>query len=101
MNLQGKTILVLGMGETGLSMVKWLLRQGAKVRAADSRLEPPNWQQIATEFPTVQLHTGKFSAPVFDGIDMIAISPGVPLADLDRTGAGEVRQQRHGGRGAA
>jgi len=81
MNLQGKTILVLGMGETGLSMVKWLLRQGAKVRAADSRPEPPNWQRITTEFPAVQLHTGKFAAPVFNGIDMIAISPGVPLAD--------------------
>lgn len=81
MNLQGKTILVLGMGETGLSMVKWLLRQGAKVRAADSRLEPPNCRQITVEFPAVQLHTGRFTAPVFDGIDMIAISPGVPLAD--------------------
>lgn len=81
MNLQGKTILVLGMGETGLSMVKWLLRQGAKVRAADSRPEPPNWQRITTEFSAVQLHTGKFAAPVFNGIDMIAISPGVPLAD--------------------
>ncbi|QOJ24767.1 MAG: UDP-N-acetylmuramoyl-L-alanine--D-glutamate ligase [Gammaproteobacteria bacterium] len=81
MNVQGKTILVLGMGETGLSMVKWLLRQGATVRVADSRLEPPNWQQIAAEFPAVQLHKGKFTATVFDGIDMIAISPGVPLAD--------------------
>ena len=81
MNLQDKTILVLGMGETGLSMVKWLLRQGAKVRAADSRLEPPNWRQISAEFPTVQLHKGKFAAAIFNDIDMIAISPGVPLAD--------------------
>ncbi len=81
MNVQDKTVLVLGMGETGLSMVKWLLRQGATVRAADSRSEPPNWQQITAGFPSVQLHKGKFTASIFNDIDMIAISPGVPLAD--------------------
>lgn len=81
MNLQDKTVLVLGMGETGLSMVKWLLRQGAKVRVADSRMEPPNWKEIMETFPAVQGYKGKFEAPIFDGIEMIAISPGVPLSD--------------------
>ena len=32
MNLQGKKVLVLGLGETGVSMVKWLTRQNANVR---------------------------------------------------------------------
>jgi UDP-N-acetylmuramoylalanine--D-glutamate ligase len=81
MNLQGKIVLVLGMGETGLSMVKWLSRQGAKVRVADSRMEPPNWKEIMEIFPTVQVYKGKFEAKIFDDIEMIAISPGVPLAD--------------------
>ena len=81
MNLQGKTVLVLGMGETGLSMVKWLVRQGAIVRAADSRLEPPHWKEIMETHPTVKGYKGKFEGKVFDGIEMIAMSPGVPLAD--------------------
>lgn len=81
MNLQGKTVLVLGMGETGLSMVKWLSRQGAQVRVADSRPEPPNWKEVTQAFPAVQVYKGKFESGIFDGIDMIAISPGVPLAD--------------------
>src|SRR5687768_14399944 len=81
MNLQGKTVLVLGMGETGLSMVKWLSRQGAKVRVADSRMEPPGWKEIVEAFPLLQIHKGKFEAKIFDDIEMIAISPGVPLAD--------------------
>lgn len=81
MNLQGKIVLVLGMGETGLSMVKWLSRQGAKVRVADSRMEPPNWKEIMEIFPVVQAYKGKFEAKIFDDIKMIAISPGVPLAD--------------------
>ena len=82
MNLQGKMVLVLGMGETGLSMVKWLSRQDAKVRVADSRMEPPNWKEIMQAFPQVQVYTGKFETKIFDDIEMIAISPGVPLADL-------------------
>jgi len=81
MILQDKTVLVLGMGETGLSMVKWLVRQGAIVRAADSRLEPPHWKEIMETHPTVKAYKGKFEAKIFDGIEMIAMSPGVPLAD--------------------
>lgn len=81
MILQGKTVLVLGMGETGLSMVKWLARQGATVRAADSRMEPPHWKEIMETHPAVQVYKGKFEGKIFDGIEMIAMSPGVPLAD--------------------
>jgi len=81
MILQGKTVLVLGMGETGLSMVKWLARQGATVRAADSRMEPPHWKEIMEAHPAVQVYKGKFESKIFDGIEMIAMSPGVPLAD--------------------
>ena len=81
MNLQDKIVLVLGMGETGLSMVKWLSRQGAKVRVADSRMEPPGWKEVVEAFPLLQVYKGKFETRIFDGIDMIAISPGVAVAD--------------------
>ena len=36
-----KSLLVLGLGETGLSLVRWLSAQGARVRVADSRERPP------------------------------------------------------------
>lgn len=51
MNLRKKTVLVLGMGETGLSMVNWLLRLGANVRVADSRLTPPNLDELRKLVP--------------------------------------------------
>lgn len=78
MNLQGKIVLVLGMGETGLSMVKWLSRQGAQVRVADSRMEPPGWKEIAESFPLLPVYKGKFEAKIFD--DII-----VYLENLDKT----------------
>ncbi len=34
-----------------------------------------------SELPSVELHTGEFRAESFSGIDLIAISPGVPLAE--------------------
>ena len=81
MNLRGKTVLVLGMGETGLSMAEWLLRQGANVRAADSRATPPNLDAMQRAVPAAQVFAGAFAAKTFIGIDLIAISPGVPLAE--------------------
>ncbi|MGZ0019950.1 UDP-N-acetylmuramoyl-L-alanine--D-glutamate ligase [Nitrosomonas sp. wSCUT-2] len=81
MNVRGKKILVLGMGETGLSMMKWLIRQGADVRIADSRQQPPALQEVKEKYPQVKTFTGKFDNAILEDIEMIAISPGVPVAD--------------------
>ncbi len=81
MDIKNKNILVLGLGDTGLSMARFLLRHGARVSVADSREAPPHATRFHAEFPTVPLFTGPFSDAQFSGIDLIAISPGVPLAD--------------------
>ena len=74
-------MLVLGLGETGLSMAKWLTRQGATVRVADSRVAPPAMDALKAALPKVTVRTGAFQREDFLGIDLIAISPGVPLAE--------------------
>lgn len=81
MNVQGKKVLVLGLGETGLSMVKWLTRQNAIVRVADTRIDPPGLRDIMTQFPTLKMDAGPFDDATFDDVDLIAISPGVPLTN--------------------
>ena len=40
-------MLVLGLGETGLSLARYLGAQGARVRVADSRLDPPGIADLA------------------------------------------------------
>ena len=77
MNLYGKKILVLGMGETGLSMVKWLSRIGSDISVADNRIVPPNLSTLEQVIPADQIFTGPFLARIFKGIDLIAISPGI------------------------
>ena len=76
-----KFVLVLGLGETGLSMLRYLSAQGARLRAADSRTAPVSLDEAATYVQPEQIFCGTFSDALFDDIDCIAISPGVPLAD--------------------
>ena len=71
-------MLVLGLGETGLSMATWLARRGASVRVADSRPNPPSAATLLEALPGVDLHLGGWRDASFEGVDLIAISPGVP-----------------------
>jgi UDP-N-acetylmuramoylalanine--D-glutamate ligase len=79
--LKEKSVLVLGLGETGLSMLRYLKAQGARLRAADSRNNPPGLAEAKEYVIEPLIHCGAFSDALFDGIELIAISPGVPLRD--------------------
>lgn len=78
--LKDKQILVLGLGDTGLSALRWLKRQGARLSVADTRDDPPGAEALAAELPGVKLYTGMFTADLFDGVDLVVVSPGVPLS---------------------
>lgn len=80
MELKGKRVLVVGLGESGLAMAKWLHRQGAFVRVADSRTAPPNQAALVNAVPGAELLAGEFNGDTFSGIELVAISPGVPKA---------------------
>ncbi len=79
--LKDKLVLVLGLGETGLSMLRYLSAQGARLRAADSRSAPTSLSEAANFVAAQQIFCGPFTDALFEGVDIIAISPGVPLAD--------------------
>jgi UDP-N-acetylmuramoylalanine--D-glutamate ligase len=80
MNLAGKNALVLGLGETGLSMARFLARRGARVRVADTRDDPPRLATLGEHVPQAELVLGAYRDESFSDVDLIAISPGVPLA---------------------
>ena len=80
MDLKGKRVLVVGLGESGLAMAKWLHRQGAVVCVADSRVNPPNVEALQCVAPGAELLAGPFAAEAFVAADLVALSPGVPKA---------------------
>ncbi|WP_374265839.1 UDP-N-acetylmuramoyl-L-alanine--D-glutamate ligase [Zoogloea sp.] len=69
--------LVLGLGESGLAMARWLARQGVPLRVADSREAPPGVDSLRAAAPAAQIVTGAFSEALLDGVGRIAISPGL------------------------
>jgi len=79
--LKDKRVLVLGLGDSGLSMARWLARQGARVSVADSRDQPPHAARLQKEVPDATLFAGPFRDEVFREAELIAISPGVPLRE--------------------
>jgi len=81
MNLQGKCVVVVGLGESGLAMAKWLHRQGARVRVVDSRDTPPNTEVLWQVAPEAELLAGPFAAAAFADAELAALSPGVAKAE--------------------
>ena len=79
--LKDKKVLVLGLGETGLSALRWLNAQGARLSVADTRDNPPGLDTLKTELSQVKIITGKFVSSIFSDVDLIVVSPGVPLSE--------------------
>jgi UDP-N-acetylmuramoylalanine--D-glutamate ligase len=77
MNYEGKQALVLGLGESGLAMAQWLARSGARVRVADTRTEPQRLPALRAAVPGVEFVGGHFGAELLDGVDFVAVSPGL------------------------
>lgn len=76
MDLRGKLVLVLGLGDSGLSAARWVERQGGRARVADTRRLPPRRSDFSGEF-----HGGPFAASLLAGVDLICISPGLSLEE--------------------
>jgi UDP-N-acetylmuramoylalanine--D-glutamate ligase len=75
-----KQVLVLGLGDTGLSALRWLHRRGAVLSVADTRDAPPGLAILQAEMPRVKIHLGPFTEQAFAGAQVIVISPGLPIA---------------------
>ncbi|HEX7053661.1 MAG TPA: UDP-N-acetylmuramoyl-L-alanine--D-glutamate ligase [Burkholderiales bacterium] len=78
--LRGARLLVLGLGDTGLSVARFAAREGAAVRVADTREHPPCRDRFDGE-----LHLGPFAERLLERVDLVCISPGLALdADIVR-----------------
>lgn len=76
LDLKDKHILVLGLGESGLAMARWCLRQGARVRVADTRAHLPNKAALND----AEFIAGEFQMSLLENVDLLALSPGLPAS---------------------
>ena len=75
--LAGRRVLVLGMGDSGLSAANWVQAQGGQARVADSRKAPPRMK----DFAGCETVAGRLDASLFDGVDLVCKSPGLALSE--------------------
>jgi UDP-N-acetylmuramoylalanine--D-glutamate ligase len=71
--------LVVGLGLTGFSCVRYLAARGYDVTVADTRGAPPKLEELTREFPRIAVHTGGLPASLFDDPGLLVVSPGVSV----------------------
>ncbi len=85
----GRTVLVVGLGESGSAMARWLSFKGASIRLADTRQSPPGLEELKEKIAALDVelgHTtqlsitlGAFNDALLDSIDVVAWSPGLSI----------------------
>ena len=77
--LQQLSVLVLGLGDSGLAMVRWCVRHGAEVVVVDTRENPPCLAQLKEEHRSVVFKHAPFDASLVEGQPIRAVfkSPGL------------------------
>ncbi|HZO02530.1 MAG TPA: UDP-N-acetylmuramoyl-L-alanine--D-glutamate ligase [Burkholderiales bacterium] len=73
-SLAGKRVLVLGLGDSGLSAARWVEREGGQARVADTRAAPPRKDSFRGD-----LRLGPFHPRLLEGADLVCVSPGLSL----------------------
>jgi UDP-N-acetylmuramoylalanine--D-glutamate ligase len=80
MELNGKRVLVVGLGKSGVASALFLKAQGARVTVSDTK----SGDELHNEIPVLLDHgitveTGGHGERTFRGQDLIVVSPGVPV----------------------
>jgi UDP-N-acetylmuramoylalanine--D-glutamate ligase len=84
-HLKDLSVLVLGLGSSGLAMARWCAKHGAKVQVVDTRPQPPGLNDLQAQCPQVVFQTVQsFSDDLVQGKDIRAVcrSPGLSPKQL-------------------
>ncbi|OAT34843.1 UDP-N-acetylmuramoyl-L-alanine--D-glutamate ligase [Proteus myxofaciens] len=76
-NYQGKKVVIVGLGITGLSCVDFFIRKGITPKVIDTRQKPSGLDKLPAD---VEYHIGSFHQPWLNEADLIVSSPGIALS---------------------
>ncbi|MDN0116002.1 UDP-N-acetylmuramoyl-L-alanine--D-glutamate ligase [Yersinia intermedia] len=74
---QGKKVVIIGLGLTGLSCVDFFMARGVTPRVMDTRINPPGLDKLPE---SVERHVGDLNQQWLLDADLIVASPGIALA---------------------
>jgi UDP-N-acetylmuramoylalanine--D-glutamate ligase len=73
--------VVVGLGKTGASCVRYLAKRGDRVSATDSRRSPPGLGELGELASAIDLRLGGFDLSLLEGASQVLMSPGVSLEE--------------------
>ncbi len=76
-SLSQRRIMVVGLGDTGLSCVQFLCAQGCTPELVDTREQPPALPTIRQQFPRLRCHLGADDSALLADAELIVLSPGM------------------------
>lgn len=80
-HLSGRSVLILGLGASGLAMARWCLRHGARVQVWDSREQPPMRAALEQAGADVTWLRGPLDSAVLMDVHLVLKSPGLSPRD--------------------
>jgi UDP-N-acetylmuramoylalanine--D-glutamate ligase len=82
--LKDQTVLILGLGASGLAMARWCARCGAQVTVADTRETPPELAALRSEIPQATFVCARPDASLLDRREFTSVfkSPGLSPASI-------------------
>lgn len=72
--------IVVGLGKSGMSLVRFLARQGVPFAVADTRENPPELATLRLQFPQVEVRCGELDLEFLCRAQELYVSPGLALA---------------------
>ena len=78
---QHSKILVVGLGNTGISVAHYLQKLGFNFAITDSRDMPPLLDEFFQQMPDTPVFTGGFDESAFKVATHLVVSPGLPLTE--------------------
>lgn len=79
--------VVVGLGKTGLSCVRFLKSRGYIVAVNDTRANPPGLEELRAEFPDVEASLGGLDAALLRRAAEIIASPGISVHEPELAAA--------------
>ena len=73
--------VVVGLGKSGASCLRYFAKRGIPARATDSRSTPPGLADLGELAKSLDLRLGGFDLSLLEGASQVLISPGVSLEE--------------------
>ena len=72
--------IVVGLGKSGMSLVRFLAQRGMSFAVADTRGNPPELATLRRDYPQVEVRCGELDVEFLCRADELYVSPGLALA---------------------